>query len=156
MATHSSILAWKIPMDKGAWWAAVRGAPKSRTQLSDKAQHIHGVELIPVLNIKDSSTSHVSNTNPVTSKAGESIVNLSSHNFIRRKRDMPNTNNKAYWVFLYIQNQQFGFHSLIDIPFVWIYACSPVFITTASRPSFSYKYRNQNVQPEKLLFLREV
>ena len=23
MATHSSILAWRIPMDKGAWWATV-------------------------------------------------------------------------------------------------------------------------------------
>ena len=23
MATHSSILAWKIPMDRGAWWAIV-------------------------------------------------------------------------------------------------------------------------------------
>ena len=23
MATHSSILAWKILMDRGAWWAAV-------------------------------------------------------------------------------------------------------------------------------------
>ena len=21
MATHSSVLAWKIPMDRGAWWA---------------------------------------------------------------------------------------------------------------------------------------
>ena len=25
MATHSSILAWRIPMDKGAWWATVHG-----------------------------------------------------------------------------------------------------------------------------------
>ena len=25
MATHSSILAWKIPMERGAWWAAVHG-----------------------------------------------------------------------------------------------------------------------------------
>ena len=25
MATHSSILAWRVPMDRGAWWAAVRG-----------------------------------------------------------------------------------------------------------------------------------
>ena len=25
MATHSSILAWRIPMDRGAWWATVRG-----------------------------------------------------------------------------------------------------------------------------------
>ena len=25
MATHSSILAWKNSMDRGAWWAAVHG-----------------------------------------------------------------------------------------------------------------------------------
>ena len=25
MATHSSILAWRIPMDRGAWRATVRG-----------------------------------------------------------------------------------------------------------------------------------
>ena len=31
MATHSSILAWRIPMDKGAWWATVHGATKSWT-----------------------------------------------------------------------------------------------------------------------------
>ena len=23
MATHSSVLAWRIPMDRGAWWAIV-------------------------------------------------------------------------------------------------------------------------------------
>ena len=39
MATHSSILAWRIPMDRGAWRAAVRGITKSWTPLSDKAQH---------------------------------------------------------------------------------------------------------------------
>ena len=74
------------PMDKEAWWATVRGAPKSRIQLSDLAQHIHGVELIPVLNIKDGSNSHVSDTSLLTSKVGPSIVNLSSDNFIRRKK----------------------------------------------------------------------
>ena len=31
MATHSSILAWRIPMDRGAWWAAVHGVAKSGT-----------------------------------------------------------------------------------------------------------------------------
>ena len=31
MATHSSILAWRIPMDKGAWWARVHGVAKSLT-----------------------------------------------------------------------------------------------------------------------------
>ena len=35
MATHSSILAWRIPTDRGAWRATVHGVPKSRTQLSD-------------------------------------------------------------------------------------------------------------------------
>ena len=35
MATHSSILAWKILMDGGAWQATVHGVPKNWTQLSD-------------------------------------------------------------------------------------------------------------------------
>ena len=35
MATHFRILAWRIPMDRGAWWATVHGVAKSRTQLSD-------------------------------------------------------------------------------------------------------------------------
>ena len=35
MATHSSILAWRIPMDRGACWAAVHGVAKRRTPLSD-------------------------------------------------------------------------------------------------------------------------
>ena len=39
MATHSSILARRIPMDRGAWWATVHGVAKSQTQLSDKVQH---------------------------------------------------------------------------------------------------------------------
>ena len=34
MATHSSILAWRIPMDRGAWRATVHGVAKSWTQLS--------------------------------------------------------------------------------------------------------------------------
>ena len=35
MAIHSSIFAWRIPMDRGAWWATVHGVAKSRTRLSD-------------------------------------------------------------------------------------------------------------------------
>ena len=30
MAAHSSILAWRIPMDRGAWWATDHGVTKSR------------------------------------------------------------------------------------------------------------------------------
>ena len=29
MATHSSILAWRIPMDRGTWGAIVHGVTKS-------------------------------------------------------------------------------------------------------------------------------
>ena len=35
MATHSSILAWRIPMDRGAWQSTVHGVAKSWTQLSN-------------------------------------------------------------------------------------------------------------------------
>ena len=33
MATHSSILAWRIPMDRGAWRATVHRVAKSWTQM---------------------------------------------------------------------------------------------------------------------------
>ena len=35
MVTHSSILAWRILMDRGAWWATVQGVTKSWTGLND-------------------------------------------------------------------------------------------------------------------------
>ena len=35
MATHSSILAWRIPRDGGDWQATVCGVAKSWTRLSD-------------------------------------------------------------------------------------------------------------------------
>ena len=31
IATHSSILAWRIPTDRGAWQATVHGVTKSQT-----------------------------------------------------------------------------------------------------------------------------
>ena len=42
MATHSSILAWRIPMDRGAQRATVRGVAKSQIRLSDYTDtHTH-------------------------------------------------------------------------------------------------------------------
>ena len=35
MATHSSILVWRIPMDRGARQATVHGVTKGWTQLRD-------------------------------------------------------------------------------------------------------------------------
>ena len=46
MAPHSSTPAWKNPMDRGAWWAAVHGVAKSGTRLSDFTFtfHFHALE----------------------------------------------------------------------------------------------------------------
>ena len=35
IANQSSILAWRIPMDKRAWWATVHRVAKSWTQMSN-------------------------------------------------------------------------------------------------------------------------
>ena len=32
---HSGVLAWRIPIDSGAWQATAHGVTKSRTQLRD-------------------------------------------------------------------------------------------------------------------------
>ena len=46
MAIDSNILAWRTPMDKGAWQATVHGVAKSRTRLSDFTFtfHFHALE----------------------------------------------------------------------------------------------------------------
>ena len=33
MATHSSVLTWRIPGMGGGWWAAIYGVAKSQTRL---------------------------------------------------------------------------------------------------------------------------
>ena len=38
MATHSSILAWRIPIDRGAWRATDRGIKRVRHDLATKQQ----------------------------------------------------------------------------------------------------------------------
>ena len=46
MAPYSSTLAWKNPMDRGAWKAAVHGVAEGQTRLSDFTFtfHFHAVE----------------------------------------------------------------------------------------------------------------
>ena len=35
MAILFSILTWRIPMDRGVWWATAHGITKSQTQLNN-------------------------------------------------------------------------------------------------------------------------
>ena len=39
MATHSSILAWRTPMDRGSWRATVNGVTQSWTRLKQLRTH---------------------------------------------------------------------------------------------------------------------
>ena len=41
MATHSSILSWRMPMDRGTWWGTVLRVTKSWTQLKWLSTHTH-------------------------------------------------------------------------------------------------------------------
>ena len=42
MASHSSILAWKNPTDRGAWWTTVHRIANSQTRLNNWARmHAH-------------------------------------------------------------------------------------------------------------------
>ena len=45
MATHSSILAWKVPMDRGAWWATVHGVTESDTTEQLTLTYLLGIKL---------------------------------------------------------------------------------------------------------------
>ena len=49
MATHSSVLAWRVPMDRGAWQTTVQGVSKSPTQLSDFHFHFSPSETTSVI-----------------------------------------------------------------------------------------------------------
>ena len=47
MATHSSLLAWRIPTDRGAWRATVCGVAQCQTWLSNWAC-MHAIPLISI------------------------------------------------------------------------------------------------------------
>ena len=62
MATHSRILAWRIPMDRGAWRAAVHRVTEldttEMTQLSHTLDYTHPLyhgHLAPSLNLSPGS-----------------------------------------------------------------------------------------------------
>ena len=50
MAAHSSILAWRIPMDRGAWWATVCGVAQNLTQLK-RCMHFSNFHLLIIVRV---------------------------------------------------------------------------------------------------------
>ena len=47
MATHSSILAWRIPMDREAWRVAVHGVTELNTIERLSTASFHGICFVP-------------------------------------------------------------------------------------------------------------
>ena len=54
MTTHSSILAWRIPMDRGAWWDTVHGVEKSQHGWATKPQPMSYMKVVQRVNPKSS------------------------------------------------------------------------------------------------------
>ena len=46
MATHPSILAWRIPMDRGAWQATVHRVTKSQTRLKQLSMQARNLKIL--------------------------------------------------------------------------------------------------------------
>ena len=64
MATHSSVLAWRISGMGGAWWAAVYGVAQSWTrlkQLSSSSSSNVSILFMYGMDIKPFSVTHVVN-----------------------------------------------------------------------------------------------
>ena len=53
MATHSNILALRIPMDRGAWWATVQRIAESQTWLKRLNTHAHWKRTESLLDSKE-------------------------------------------------------------------------------------------------------
>ena len=82
MATHSSILAWRVPMDRGAWWARVHGVAKSlnKTEQLGTAQtpfHVEDSDLVegwcsqhPRICISQGAAEHTLRTTALTQFPG--------------------------------------------------------------------------------------
>ena len=82
MAIHSSILAWRIPMDRGARRAAVHGVPKRRTKLKQLSTHVPGLscgmwDLIPRPGIEPGSPLHWECGALATGPPGKSLASCS-------------------------------------------------------------------------------
>ena len=48
MESHPSILAWSIPMDRGARWVTVHGVTKSQTRVTERLNTSHYLSVSPL------------------------------------------------------------------------------------------------------------
>ena len=48
MESHPSILAWSIPMDRGARWVTVHGVTKSQTRVTERLNTSHCLSVSPL------------------------------------------------------------------------------------------------------------
>ena len=51
MATHSTFLAWRIPMDSRAWWTTVHGGPKELDMTERRSTHISSVQSLSCVHL---------------------------------------------------------------------------------------------------------
>ena len=56
MAAHSRIVAWRIPMERGAWWAIVYGVSESDT--TEQLSMAHNIPLYHIF-IHSSDNGHI-------------------------------------------------------------------------------------------------
>ena len=64
MATHSSILAWSFPVERGAWRGTVHKVTKSRTRLkylSTRVQDSHGWDAILIYYVDNTTLKFLQN-----------------------------------------------------------------------------------------------
>ena len=52
MATYSCFLAWRIPVDRGAWWATTHGVAESDVTFTGLTREPHRRPFAPTLQVR--------------------------------------------------------------------------------------------------------
>ena len=93
MATHSSVLAWRIPGTGGAWWAAVYGVAQSWTRLKRLSSSSSNNYLILILKMNFKNISPLGSVSTIEETCSESFTLQTFWSF-----SLTNSNLKLFWV----------------------------------------------------------
>ena len=85
MATHSIILAWRIPMDRGAWRATVHRVSKSHTQLKQLITQVRRSSLRCIITVKNQKQGRL--LKELVTSCYKAIRRFVRRNFTGQKRD---------------------------------------------------------------------